>query len=918
MRRCRHLSKQPRVMALGSLVAGVVLALSMGSLAFAADPVAIPVQGPDRYQTAVQASMKFGTASTVVIATGELFPDALGGAALAGAVDGPILLTRSSSVPAEVLAEITRLGASKIYVLGSTAAVSAAAFNQLDAKIAGTPVRLGGADRYATASLVAAETIRLLGSGYQGGAFLATGLNFPDALAASPLMYAKGMPLILSNANGGFSVPAGVTKVKVLGSTSVVPASVVTALGAKYDGRLFGANRYATAKAVAEYGVAQGMVWNNLGVATGQNFPDALCAGPLLGEESSVLLLTTSATISSEPAAALGAHKNAIDQYYLFGGLPALSANVRAQIALILKRNVVPPPPAVGSHDLPALFCAGAGCHDTDLATIHLTDWNDDGETPKCVACHGAGITPTNNCQTCHPAAHEGTHVPITSAEGARLTCTLADCHGSSAIDIHPTCATCHNPTTVIAGKRTCQSCHGDFHPSLPAAHAITSGLCSAATCHGTDVTVMHTNDFRGTGNPPPGCAACHAPGVTPTTDCSVCHFDINAKHEAALQHATAESAMTDQSAACVSCHGSNLMAVLPATPPTTRHASCVCHADLIVAGQTTCESCHPTTDHASLHEPVTVSAACDGTGCHVGTNLILIHGASTCATCHESTAANVVAAIAAGDFTCESCHPSTDHRALHEVDIAGCAGCHDGNLVTEHEAQALGCAACHESTNAAVAAAIAAGNKTCTACHDLASHPYVAELHAATVASVPTSGTVVNLAGVPFRRVDGTIVTYGVDDGGRYEGNHTCGDCHLMDLMAEHSKPSSSVATEACSACHPSPRSEFTTWDTTCLQSGCHAAATMHDGMAAKHAWSPIASDWTNCGTFWCHGIQWSRDYAALHEEPTHVGPSWGVDFTGYQDGCSFCHTSNTAVPAKPVGCTDCHPANHTPAPLS
>ncbi len=575
----------------GVLVAGVVLALSMGSLAFAADPVAIPVQGPDRYQTAVQASMKFGTASTVVIATGELFPDALGGAALAGAVDGPILLTRSSSVPAEVLAEITRLGASKIYVLGSTAAVSAAAFNQLDAKIAGTPVRLGGADRYATASLVAAETIRLLGSGYQGGAFLATGLNFPDALAASPLMYAKGMPLILSNANGGFSVPAGVTKVKVLGSTSVVPASVVTALGAKYDGRLFGANRYATAKAVAEYGVAQGMVWNNLGVATGQNFPDALCAGPLLGEESSVLLLTTSATIASEPAAALGAHKNAIDQYYLFGGLPALSANVRAQIALILKRNVVPPPPAVGSHDLPALFCAGAGCHDTDLATIHLTDWNDDGETPKCVACHGAGITPTNNCQTCHPAAHEGTHVPITSAEGARLTCTLADCHGSSAIDIHPTCATCHNPTTVIAGKRTCQSCHGDFHPSLPAAHAITSGLCSAATCHGTDVTVMHTNDFRGTGNPPPGCAACHAPGVTPTTDCSVCHFDINDKHNAAAAHAGFQATVAGEtSSACVSCHGTDLMNIKEVTG---EHVGCSCHAYFEVRGATECASCH-------------------------------------------------------------------------------------------------------------------------------------------------------------------------------------------------------------------------------------------------------------------------------------------------------------------------------------
>ncbi|MCE5192317.1 MAG: cell wall-binding repeat-containing protein, partial [Actinomycetia bacterium] len=51
------------------------------------------IQGTDRYLTAVEASKKFGSAATVVVATGETFPDALGGAALAGAVNGPLLLT---------------------------------------------------------------------------------------------------------------------------------------------------------------------------------------------------------------------------------------------------------------------------------------------------------------------------------------------------------------------------------------------------------------------------------------------------------------------------------------------------------------------------------------------------------------------------------------------------------------------------------------------------------------------------------------------------------------------------------------------------------------------------------------------------------------------------------------------------------
>jgi hypothetical protein len=600
-------------MALTSLLGGLVLALSVAGVAFAAvfDPTPILIQGPDRYQTAVEASKKFASAATVVVATGELFPDALGGAALAGASGGPLLLTRKAGVPAEVLNEITRLGATKIYVLGSTAAVSAAAFNQLDAKIAGTPVRIGGANRYETASLVAAETIGLLGSGYTGGAFLATGMNFPDALAAGPIAAAKGMPIILSNASGGFSVPAAVTKVQILGSTSVVPASAVTALGAKYEGRLFGANRYATAKAVAEYGVnSKGMVWNGVGLATGENFPDALCAGPLLGANNTVLLLTTTASLSSDPSAALAAHKLAIDEYHLFGGLPALSSAVRTQTATVLRRTTTDPPVGGGSHDLPALFCAGSGCHDTDLATIHLVDIGpaDPSVPPACVPCHGPGVTPTANCQTCHADAHEGTHAMIVSAPGAPLTCTVGGgCHGSDALEIHPTCETCHNPQTDVTGKTTCQSCHGNFHSEvLPAAHTV-SGFCFGSTCHGTDVVQMHAIDFRGSGETPPGCAACHAPGVTPSTDCSACHFDINTRHNDTAAHASWQAGIASTgSAVCATCHGSNISTVgsrsvaggdvhVPAIPsdPIQEHVGCTCHAYGEVAGATQCSSCH-------------------------------------------------------------------------------------------------------------------------------------------------------------------------------------------------------------------------------------------------------------------------------------------------------------------------------------
>jgi len=919
-------------MMLGACAGGLILALGFAGVAAAApipvtplaladvikvaavfDPTPILIQGPDRYQTAVEASKKFESAATVVVATGELFPDALGGAALAGAVDGPILLTRKAGVPAEVLAEITRLKATKIYVLGSTEAVSAAAFAQLDARIAGTPVRIGGPNRYDTANLVAAETIRVLGSSYTGGAFLATGLNFPDALAAGPIAAAKGMPIILSNARGGFSVPAAVSKVKILGSTSVVPASVQTALGAKYDGRLSGANRYATAKAVAEYGVSLGMVWNGVGLATGENFPDALCAGPLLGKNNTVLLLTTTAALQGDASAALGDHKLAIDTYHLFGGLPALSSATRTQAATVLRRTTTEPPPVVGgSHDLPDLFCAGSGCHDTDLATIHLLASPDD--TFTCAPCHAAGVTPRADCVACHGTdVHEG-HPAIVSTTEPPMTCTQAGgCHGVDAIAIHATCATCHNATTDL-GDGTCETCHDNPHPDLSTVHT-RSGGCYSSTCHGTDVTRMHAVDFRGSGEEPPGCAACHGPGVTPSTDCSRCHLDIDFRHNAALQHAAAESAMSEQSAVCVSCHSSDLMAVLPPTPIATRHAGCVCHAQLIVAGQTACESCHPTTDHTAAHEPVTVSDSCDGAGCHVGTNLLPIHGNSTCATCHESGDAKVIAAIAAGDFRCVSCHgiDAGAHLALHSSTLsADCAGCHDANLVTEHEP--LPCATCHESGDAAVIAAIAAGNRACAACHGGGAGSH-GPLHdsglAVACAECHQANLITEHEPLPCAACHDSAdpaVTAAIA-----AGNLACTACHGADAGTHRSLHE--VAIGACSDCHVGnlvdehePRAV--------LCEGCHAStdplviaaiATEQKACTACHdlAAHPYPAE--------AHAVELGSTLGFIDLWDGQAGPythEGAISRTGTLEYCTSCHSGDLAVLHAANGCATCHPA--------
>ncbi len=296
----------------------------------------VRVAGADRYATGVEGSKKAfpSGADTVVIATGANWPDALGGSALAGACEGPLLLVKPTSLPTAVRDEIIRLKANKAYVLGGTAALSPAVEDALKTLLgSGNVTRLAGSTRYATARAVADEVIKVAGPEYDGTAFVSTGGNFPDALAASPLAAAKVWPILLANpSSGALYVPAATTKAYILGGEGAVSAAVETSLKTKLGQgnvtRIGGANRYATAALVAEHGESIGLNWNGVGIATGTNFPDALSGGAMLGAFDTVMLLTRGDVLASQAEAALKGHAADIDTLFIIGGTGAVSASV--------------------------------------------------------------------------------------------------------------------------------------------------------------------------------------------------------------------------------------------------------------------------------------------------------------------------------------------------------------------------------------------------------------------------------------------------------------------------------------------------------------------------------------------------------------------------------------------------------------
>lgn len=299
--------------------------------------------GDDRYETSVQISQEaFPNGSdAVIIATGANWPDALCGSALSGAADAPILLAAPGGLTAAVKAEIVRLGAIDAYILGSDKVVSVAIEQELDDMLSGYVDRIAGKDRYWTAKAITNKVIELRPQEYDGTALVTTGGNYADAMAAAPLSAALAWPILLVNPmDNSVYAPADLSHAVILGGTSAVPAAVQTHLnsliGAPDVERLAGADRYATAAMIAQYGVDAGMHWNGVGVASGVNFPDALAGGASLGRLGAVVLLTPPAALA--PAAATKLEDNAADisTVYILGGPSAVTPAVKAEVLAIL------------------------------------------------------------------------------------------------------------------------------------------------------------------------------------------------------------------------------------------------------------------------------------------------------------------------------------------------------------------------------------------------------------------------------------------------------------------------------------------------------------------------------------------------------------------------------------------------------
>ncbi len=298
---------------------------------------AVRLSGTNRYATSAAVGRSWPAGKqTAFIASGETFPDALSAASRAGAEGAPLLLTRSASLPNETAAELTRLRPERIVIVGGSDKVSAAVADQLVGyATSGQVVRIGGNDHYATSVAVS----RLYPAKVTT-AYLASGEDFPDALAGAALASHQGAPLLLTP-KAGLTPSARAELLRlapqqiiVLGGPAAVSDTALQAaapLSVSPIRRIAGTNRYLTAAAAAaEFEPGSSTTY----VASGQNFPDALVGAAASARDGAPLLLTRKDQV--DPASAQALDTQRPQAMYALGGTAVISSSTMESLGKYL------------------------------------------------------------------------------------------------------------------------------------------------------------------------------------------------------------------------------------------------------------------------------------------------------------------------------------------------------------------------------------------------------------------------------------------------------------------------------------------------------------------------------------------------------------------------------------------------------
>lgn len=312
-------------------------ATHVGAAAGATPSPIARLAGLDRVGTAIEVSRAGWPdgATDVVLAAGDQYAEALPASVLAAAKAGPLLLTVGPTLPANLLAELDRLHATRVTVIGS---VPQAVSDAISAT-ARTVTRLGTANDPTSTAVAIATAV----GGSSGVGVLVNDGRFADGVSAAAIAAGRGWPVLLTTTT---VVPQktvdawraiGVRKLVIVGGTAVVSSNIETfardagrcagASGCEIE-RLAGDDRYGTSVAVAKRSLSLGgRSPSTVVLGTGTAYPDALSAGPLVSKLGGLSLLVDGSGFGADTAslAFLASNAAVVKQVQILGGSGAVS-----------------------------------------------------------------------------------------------------------------------------------------------------------------------------------------------------------------------------------------------------------------------------------------------------------------------------------------------------------------------------------------------------------------------------------------------------------------------------------------------------------------------------------------------------------------------------------------------------------------
>lgn len=287
--------------------------------------------GSTRYETSEYIVNQYGDFDKLVLVSGENYPDALSASALAGALNAPIALTPHNYLSSSPWWLIKQHQPKEIIVVGGPSAINDYVLNSVKETAPGAKItRIWGNTRYETAvNVCRAISDRKLSMSSTG--IIASGQGFADALSAAPYSASNCAPILLSGPDGlsketlNSIKSSGLKRIVIVGGRVAVPESVENQLrscGIEDITRLAGDTRYETSAKVADFIVGTKTV-SKVFCAAGNNFPDALSAGPLAAQSGSPILLVDESSTAAQGW--LGKRKGYISDLYIAGGSSAVS-----------------------------------------------------------------------------------------------------------------------------------------------------------------------------------------------------------------------------------------------------------------------------------------------------------------------------------------------------------------------------------------------------------------------------------------------------------------------------------------------------------------------------------------------------------------------------------------------------------------